>query len=955
MSWPYEIGSSLLYHYGQGFMVDPNYVAKEDQITGQIEFTGPTIDQKSGGLTGTDTLGALWYGKLRIGNDTYLRSGENTFGTRSDDGSALWIDLDMDGDFSRTNAHNQDEMVVNNLGGHGARNRVGTVFLGYKAPLLMRVGHETNPGISAGTGGLSTAYHSTPEGEILAVGTDQLIEANWNHLALVVNRADGEIRHFLNGKLVAADEFPEGTYGDFSLGDWYLGGIPGLSDFNGSIDDARIYSTALTDEDIAAIYNGGAGDMGVVGSVSAPLITQDNPITINLSFSKVGSGVVVSGLEEADINSSLTGGRVDPGSFTSSDGNQTFTFRVIPDANAKEVKFELPAGSGLFGSEPTLAVKCVIGIVPDVLAKNEITNWWWFNESLGRVASDSVGDNDGTLLGGVKWAADSVEGTSVQFEKPSQIVDMGVISPSFNDGRFQLSFWFKRKEEGFSWSPEQVSNVMLSLGDVNGSTLQIGSKGSSVEIFMATAVRSQRVSLGSGISTGKWHHLLVSYDENASDEYELKVYLDGVLSGYSAELGGSMELKVSDQWILGGASKNNPVNGRFTGLIDDMRFYSSSDAELLARETYNNGKGDLGLSIDVEYPANTHTNPISATLTFKKYGIEYNVSDLNTSRVSITNGEFLSHSQDGSKWNIDFNSTLDPDPGRILVTLLEGLGVDDEGSESKEISFTVGYARPLTRVENLTAWWSFDEGNGTTVTDYMNGFVGQFYSGDAGDSNVSFDSSNAKFGSALRFPKNAWVETNALASSLGIGGGNARTISFWMFAENGQNGQSGPYGIGHRHCPNSTHRLWGIKRFWDSNYRRFQSEHWCWGPQAFVSEGVRDKWMHIAHIYTGSNVQVYVNAIRRSDWFKDDIDTGNYFPLQFGRWTEEDNQLDRTFKGLLDDFRVYDDWLSSSDIQKIYGNGSGDLQVIPQFDIPSVVDGNPVTGRVHFVEEWITR
>ena len=31
-----------------------------------------------------------------------------------------------------------------------------------------------------------------------------------------------------------------------------------------------------------------------------------------------------------------------------------------------------------------------------------------------------------------------------------------------------------------------------------------------------------------------------------------------------------------------------------------------------------------------------------------------------------------------------------------------------------------------TRVENLTAWWSFDEGNGTTVTDYMNGFVVSF-------------------------------------------------------------------------------------------------------------------------------------------------------------------------------------------------------------------------------------
>ena len=55
--WPFEIGSSLLYHYGTGFMVDPGYVSFEEKITGQIDFTGPTIDQKSGGLTGTDTLG----------------------------------------------------------------------------------------------------------------------------------------------------------------------------------------------------------------------------------------------------------------------------------------------------------------------------------------------------------------------------------------------------------------------------------------------------------------------------------------------------------------------------------------------------------------------------------------------------------------------------------------------------------------------------------------------------------------------------------------------------------------------------------------------------------------------------------------------------------------------------------------------------------------------------------
>ena len=55
--------------------------------------------------------------------------------------------------------------------------------------------------------------------------------------------------------------------------------------------------------------------------------------------------------------------------------------------------------------------------------------------------------------------------------------------------------------------------------------------------------------------------------------------------------------------------------------------------------------------------------------------------------------------------------------------------------------------------------------------------------------------------------------------------------------------------------------------------------------------------MHIAHIYTGTNVQVYVNGTIRRDWFKDDIFTGNRYPLQFGRWTEEDNRLEATFKG----------------------------------------------------------
>ena len=45
-----------------------------------------------------------------------------------------------------------------------------------------------------------------------------------------------------------------------------------------------------------------------------------------------------------------------------------------------------------------------------------------------------------------------------------------------------------------------------------------------------------------------------------------------------------------------------------------------------------------------------------------------------------------------------------------------------------------------------------------------------------------------------------------------------------------------------------------------------------------------------------------------------EIGTGNQEPLQMGRWRNNTNAY---FQGLLDDFRVYDDALTESEIQTI--------------------------------------
>ena len=80
----------------------------------------------------------------------------------------------------------------------------------------MRPGTTSDPGIFAGTKGLSTTSHSTKEGEHLAVGSDQMLKNQWNHMVMVVNREEGRLLHFLNGRLVAEDDFPEDELGIFT-------------------------------------------------------------------------------------------------------------------------------------------------------------------------------------------------------------------------------------------------------------------------------------------------------------------------------------------------------------------------------------------------------------------------------------------------------------------------------------------------------------------------------------------------------------------------------------------------------------------------------------------------------------------------------------------------------------------------------------------------------------------
>ena len=132
-----------------------------------------------------------------------------------------------------------------------------------------------------------------------------MLAAEWNHLVMVVNREQGKLIHYLNGRLVAEDSYLVDEAGDLYANDWYIGGFPSLNKFSGWIDELRLYNIALSDVDVSKVYNWGSGDMGVTGEITASFVTAKNPIPVALTFRQYGIPVSVGGLTFEDLNGSI--------------------------------------------------------------------------------------------------------------------------------------------------------------------------------------------------------------------------------------------------------------------------------------------------------------------------------------------------------------------------------------------------------------------------------------------------------------------------------------------------------------------------------------------------------------------------------------------------------------------------------------------------------------------------
>ena len=301
------------------------------------------------------------------------------------------------------------------------------------------------------------------------------------------------------------------------------------NDYDGLLDDIRIYNRALSVTDIGELYDS-AFPPSIVANDDSATTTQDTSVVIDVSANDIidlGTTTII------ELGTPGHGSVIDNG-----DGTVTYT----PDAGY--------TGSDSF--EYTL------------VNTTDVTSYW----GLDGDASDSVGSNAGTIVG-----ASTVEGNYGDALSFDEVDDHVVINDFATSNEFSLSLQFKVDDNSGS-----LFQYLVSYGDINSTNslnifLNEASHGTDPNV-LRTVIRDANDPLdnfalqfdaSSIIGDGLWHTYTLTVESGVGS----RVYLDGVLKSSSVYGGDSFD-PASDLYL--GARQDLDPDRQFGGSLDSVQF-----------------------------------------------------------------------------------------------------------------------------------------------------------------------------------------------------------------------------------------------------------------------------------------------------------------------------------------------------------------------------------------------
>jgi hypothetical protein len=387
----------------------------------------------------------------------------------------------------------------------------------------------------------------------------------WYHLALSFDDSTKVMSVYINGALAGS------TLANLSIGydnHAFLLGCDNQNGtnqffFNGRIDEAALYNRALTQDEIAAIY-----EADLTGkSAGQPNITTASTLP-NGGFGIAYSQQLATSLGTPPYSYALTDGVLPPGLSLSAAGLISGT----------------PTGSGLYyfsiqvadaagqSSAQIFSLKIVAATEPPP----GIAAWWRAENN----AQDSIGPNNGALHNGATFAAGKV-GQAFSFDGVDDYFDVPD-APALRPASFTFESWVMFN------APVSGTSVMMAkpLGSGTASSYALWCSDDVLFFSVDSTTTGIYSSVFFNPNVGQWYHLALSFDDSTK---VMSVYINGALA---ASIFANLSIGYDNHAFLLGCDNENGTNQFFfNGRIDEAAFYNRPLTPAEIASIYNSGFG----------------------------------------------------------------------------------------------------------------------------------------------------------------------------------------------------------------------------------------------------------------------------------------------------------------------------------------------------------------------------
>ncbi|AQT68755.1 Chitinase A1 precursor [Anaerohalosphaera lusitana] len=522
--------------------------------------------------------------------------------------------------------------------------------------------------------------------------------------------------------------------------------------------------------------------------------------------------------------------------------------------------------------------------VPDPSMPSKQVAYWSMDETTGTTAQDGSGNGLDGIVTNTSFDIASVPGafgTAMQFDGTDDhiaVLNTPLLNPR---NAITVSAWIKADTwQTDSWNGSIVSKAEWS-GDSGGYVLRCGGNG---RLSFALAVNGWPEALTDSVmSTGTWYHVAGTYDGSS-----IRVYINGSEVA-STPQSGSIALSTSPLNIGRGAYANSRT---FDGAIDEVRIYNYALDSKGIQTLFQGGHAE-------------HPHPYDGqTDVLEKASLQWVSPD-----IAVRHDVYLGTNQTAVELADRYSPEYKGDVQESIyyLPLMDQTEyfwrIDEVFADESVVTGTVWHF--TTDFSCLRGHWEMEETSGA-VADDASGCMN-----DGSVTNTTYDIASVpgKIGKALQF--DGFDDYINVPDNSCLNPTEELTVSAWIRADTWQ----------------ANHWQGGIVSKWDGDMEGYTLSCGDDGRLSFAlaidstwAEAITDpimstgSWYHVAGVYDGSTIKVYINGFESASTGK----TGFFDPgansLNIGRSYNNT----RIFDGAIDDVRIYSRALNKTEITDLW-------------------------------------